>query len=285
MGELFVRALPLLFCSSGTGDLFDTNINRMVFAMAVCGIDVGSRTIKVVVLDANTKRILEFRKAETTYSPIDQCLKILEGLSGGHTVATGYGRKLLQDYVNSESITEILAHALGAGHLFPECRSVLDIGGQDTKAISLDPSGRVAKFEMNDRCAAGTGKFLEFMATSFQVPIERFGDFALEGKPGLSINSMCTVFAESEATSLMARGHRPQDIALALHWSVVKRSISMLKRVSVNGPLVFSGGVARNGCVTRLIKEEMKSQILVAPEPDMVGALGAALYAAQQESR
>jgi (R)-2-hydroxyacyl-CoA dehydratese activating ATPase len=251
--------------------------------MAVCGIDVGSRTIKVVLLDADTKRILEFRKVETTYAPVDQSLKILNGLSTGHIVATGYGRKLLQGQVISESITEILAHALGAGHLFPECRSVLDIGGQDTKAISLDSSGRVAKFEMNDRCAAGTGKFLEFMAASFQIPIDRFGDFALEGEPGLSINSMCTVFAESEATSLMARGHRPQDIALALHQSVVKRSMSMLKRVSVNGALVFSGGVARNRCMTKLIEQETASRVLVASEPDMVGALGAALYAAQRE--
>ncbi len=138
---------------------------------------------------------------------------------------------------------------------------------------------------MNDRCAAGTGKFLEFMATSFQIPIEIFGDFALEGEPGLSINSMCTVFAESEATSLMARGHRPQDIALALHQSVVKRSLSMLRRVAVNGALVFSGGVARNRCVTELMQLETKSQILVASEPDMVGALGAALYAAQLERK
>jgi predicted CoA-substrate-specific enzyme activase len=252
--------------------------------MAVCGIDVGSRTIKVVVVDIDTKRIMEFRKVETTYTPLEQCLKVLNGLTTERTVATGYGRKLFQHHGNSGSITEILAHALGAAHLFPGCRSVLDIGGQDTKAISLDSLGRVAKFEMNDRCAAGTGKFLEFMATSFQIPIERFGDFALEGEPGLSINSMCTVFAESEATSLMARGHRPQDIALALHKSVVKRSLSMLKRVSVNGSLVFSGGVARNRCVTQLIEQELNSQILVASEPDMVGALGAALYAAQIEN-
>ncbi|MEW6138012.1 MAG: acyl-CoA dehydratase activase [Thermodesulfobacteriota bacterium] len=251
--------------------------------MAVCGIDVGSRTIKVVFLDTDTERILQFRKVETTYTPLEQCLKILNGLSASQTVATGYGRKLVQDHMNCESITEILAHALGAGHVYPECRSVLDIGGQDTKAISLDSSGRVAKFEMNDRCAAGTGKFLEFMATSFQIPIEEFGNFALEGKQGLSINSMCTVFAESEATSLMARGHRPEDIALALHLSVVKRSLSMLKRVSVDGPLVFSGGVARNRCVRELIEKELKSPVLVATEPDMLGALGAALYASRIE--
>lgn len=253
--------------------------------MAVCGIDVGSRTIKVVLMEIDSKRIMEFRKVETTYTPIDQCLRLLKGLTAQRTVATGYGRKLLQNHVDSDCITEIFAHTLGAGNLFPECRSVLDIGGQDTKAIALDSSGRVGKFEMNDRCAAGTGKFLEFMATSFQIPIERFGDFALEGKGGLSINSMCTVFAESEATSLMAQGHRPQDIALALHHSVVKRSLSMLKRVSVNGPLVFSGGVALNRCVRELIEKETQSRILVADEPDMVGALGAALYAAQLEDR
>jgi len=147
--------------------------------MAVYGIDVGSRTIKVVVLDPETKEVLEFRKAETTYSPVEQCLKILNGLNGARTVATGYGRRLLEARIGSECITEIFAHALGARELFPECRSVLDIGGQDTKAISLNAPGRVAKFEMNDRCAAGTGKFLEFMATSFQISIERFGDFAL----------------------------------------------------------------------------------------------------------
>lgn len=257
----------------------------MVDIMTVCGIDVGSRTIKVVVLDTDKNEIVHFRKTETTYTPMEQCLKVLNGLPSERTVATGYGRKLLQEHLKSECITEIFAHALGARREFPECRSVLDIGGQDTKAISLDPLGRVGKFEMNDRCAAGTGKFLEFMATSFQMPIEEFGDFALQGTPGLSINSMCTVFAESEATSLMAGGHRPQDIALALHQSVVKRSLSMLKRVSVNGPLVFSGGVARNRCVTSLIEKELKAPVFVASEPDMLGALGAALHGARLHAR
>lgn len=255
-----------------------------VLIMTVCGVDVGSRSIKVVVLNTATRQIVELRKVETTYTPMAQCIKVLEGLPSERTVATGYGRKLLQEHLNSECITEISAHALGARYEFPDCRSVLDIGGQDTKAIALDASGRVGKFEMNDRCAAGTGKFLEFMATSFQIPIEDFGDFALQGTPGLSINSMCTVFAESEATSLMAGGHPAQDIALALHQSVVKRSLSMLRRVSVAGPLVFSGGVARNRCMRGLIEKELKAPILVAAEPDMLGALGAALHCAQRSS-
>ncbi len=246
--------------------------------MIVTAIDIGSRTIKLIVLDAERDRIIVSRKVATTFNPLEQSRRILAHAQGDRLTATGYGRRLAQDNFQAETITEIQAHALGARSLFPACTTILDIGGQDTKAIALDDRGRVRKFEMNDRCAAGTGKFLEFMATSFQLPIEEFGDFALQGKPGLVINSMCTVFAETEATSLMARGHKPQDIALALHLSVEKRSLSMLRRVSSNGSLVFSGGVARNRCVAKLIEREIGSNLLVPEDPDMVGALGAALH-------
>ncbi len=246
--------------------------------MLVAGLDAGSRTVKLVVLDDREREPVIFGKTETTYDPVSQVRRLVNGVKWDCLVATGYGRKLVQEEFNGEAITEIQAHALGARHLFPQARSVLDVGGQDTKAIALDAGGRVQKFEMNDRCAAGTGKFLEFMATSFQVSVEEFGVFALDGRPGLTINSMCTVFAETEATSLMARGHRPQDIALALHVSVVKRSLSMLRRTSVNDPLVFSGGVARNACAVSLIREIAGYDLLVPDEPDMVGALGAALH-------
>jgi (R)-2-hydroxyacyl-CoA dehydratese activating ATPase len=249
--------------------------------LVVTGIDIGSRTIKLIVLDVQHDRIIASGKVETTFNPLEQSRRVLAKAPGDRLIATGYGRKLVQDNFQAETITEIQAHALGARSLFPACTSILDIGGQDTKAIALDDRGRVRKFEMNDRCAAGTGKFLEFMATSFQLPIEEFGNFALQGEPGLVINSMCTVFAETEATSLMARGHKPQDIALALHLSVVKRSLSMLRRVSTNGALVFSGGVARNQCVVQLIETEIGSSLLVPEDPDMVGALGAALHGAR----
>ncbi len=250
--------------------------------MRTAGIDVGSRTIKLVVLDQKSRKIVSYRQTETTFNPLEQCHKILRHSEWERLCATGYGRKLVKENFDADTITEIQAHALGAREVFPECRSILDIGGQDTKVIALDDKGKVRKFEMNDRCAAGTGKFLEFMATSFQIPIENFGDFALKGNSGLTINSMCTVFAEAEATSLMARGNNPQDIALALHLSVVKRSISMLKRVSTHPPLVFSGGVARNRCVVTLVEKELGCQILIPPKPDLVGALGAALYCRQQ---
>ena len=127
-------------------------------------------------------------------------------------VTTGYGRKLLLenlDHPEITAITEIQAYALGARHLFPGVRTILDIGGQDTKAIALTMDGKVAKFEMNDRCAAGTGKFLEFMATALQMPLEEFGDFALQADRRIQINSMCTVFAESEATSPHGPGREP----------------------------------------------------------------------------
>ena len=246
--------------------------------LIVTGIDIGSRTIKIVSVNQENLEVVVSKRMETTFNPLEQASRLINGIKPESLIATGYGRKLAQENFGGESITEIQAHAFGAKHHFAECRAILDIGGQDTKAISLDSKGKVQKFEMNDRCAAGTGKFLEFMATSFQVPIEQFGSFALGGAEGLKINSMCTVFAEAEATSLMARGSRPADIAFALHLSVVKRSISMLRRISTNGPIVFSGGVARNPCIAELVRREIPGSVLIPDDPDMIGAFGAALY-------
>jgi len=175
-------------------------------------------------------------------------------------------------------ITEIQAYALGARREFPDVRTVLDIGGQDTKVISLSTEGRVTKFEMNDRCAAGTGKFLEFMATALQIPLEAFGEFALQADRRIQINSMCTVFAESEATSLMARGEKAANIAMGLHLAIVQRTLSMLRRIGVTFPILFAGGVAHNPCVKVLLAESLQEPVLVPDDPDMVGALGAALY-------
>jgi predicted CoA-substrate-specific enzyme activase len=248
--------------------------------MRLAGIDIGSRSIELVVLDGG-QVVLSCRE-ETTFDPMAQCRRMLEGVRWDRLVATGYGRQLLAAAFPAEPVTEIRAYALGARHCFPQCGGVLDIGGQDTKALRLSGEGRTLHFEMNDRCAAGTGKFLEVMAARFGMSVAAFGPFALRGQPGLSINSLCTVFAETEATSLMAQGKRPEDIALALHHSVVRRSLAMIERVGVEPPLVFAGGVAWNPCIVRLLEEELKTGLLVPPEPDMVGALGAALHAAQR---
>ncbi|MDY6851828.1 MAG: acyl-CoA dehydratase activase [Thermodesulfobacteriota bacterium] len=247
--------------------------------MVIIGLDVGSRSIELVMMEG--EEITLQQREDTTYNPLAQCNKMLDGLSWDHLVVTGYGRKLLAQHFPAREITEIQAYALGTRRLFPGGRAILDIGGQDTKAISLSPAGGVRKFEMNDRCAAGTGKFLEFMAVSLSRPLDDFGTFALRGAPGIAINSMCTVFAETEATSLMARGCRPEDIALALHMTVVSRSVSMLRRVGSEGPVIFAGGVARNPCLVKLIRDALEGEVLIPKEPDLVGALGAALYGFQ----
>lgn len=258
------------------------------------GLDIGSRSIEVVVQRAGA--VIHSAKAPTTFDPIGQCRALLEGVCAERTVATGYGRKLFAEAFGGESgrhpalghvadITEIQAYALGAAQLFPQARTILDIGGQDSKVISLSPEGRVLRFEMNDRCAAGTGKFLEIMALSLQVPLAEFGAFAQSGDKRIAINSMCTVFAESEATSLMARGEKAQNIALGIHLAIMQRIASMLRRVGLNGPLVFAGGVARNPCAVELLRELAKIECLTPPDPDLVGALGACLHGRKQQEQ
>lgn len=254
----------------------------------VAGIDIGSRSIELVLMAKG--QVLDSRRLPTTFEPAKQCRLLFNGLRPQSVMATGYGRKLMErlapelEIDSVSSITEIKAHALAARHLFPDARTVLDIGGQDTKAIALLESGKVGKFEMNDRCAGGTGKFLEYTAGVFQIPVEDFGDFALQGDDAPQINSMCTVFAETEATSLMAQGIAPQNIALGLHTAIVKRTVNMLKRVGLTFPLVFAGGVAHNPCVRSLLAGMLETagdgQLHVPQNPDMNGALGAALWAA-----
>lgn len=243
------------------------------------GIDIGSRSIELVVLTGESPT--HTAKAATTFDPMKQCRRLVAAVDFDRIVATGYGRRLFAESYQERhvgTITEIQAYALGAKSLFPTTRTILDIGGQDTKVISLAADGRVVKFEMNDRCAAGTGKFLEFMATALQIPLESFGEFALHSDRRIQINSMCTVFAESEATSLMARGERPENIAFGLHLSIVQRTMSMLGKVGTAPDLVFAGGVAHNPCIRRVLAEELGHRLLIPDNPDMVGALGAALY-------
>jgi predicted CoA-substrate-specific enzyme activase len=243
----------------------------------IAGIDIGSRSIEAVVLDGD--KVTFTKKIATTFDPLKQCASLLEEFKADNVVATGYGRKLLAEsglIDNVETLTEIQAYALGARAVHPEVRTILDIGGQDTKAISLFANGKTAKFEMNDRCAAGTGKFLEFMATALQIPIEEFGEYAMNATGCPTINSMCTVFAETEAVSLMARGESPANIALGLHKSIVNRTKSMLTRVGVEYPLLFAGGVARNKCVVNQLESMLGCEIIIPEDPDLVGARGAA---------
>ena len=246
------------------------------------GIDIGSRSIELVVVD-EAGGIVCSLQADTGFDPMAEAGRLISGVTYDRIMATGYGRSLFEISFESPTVTEIKAHARGARAFFPEARTVLDIGGQDSKAIALFENGRVKKFEMNDRCAAGTGKFMEIMARALGFTIEDFGREALLAENDLTISSMCTVFAESEVTSLIAKGQSPREIARGLHTSVVRRVSAMIGRVASDGNLVFTGGVAKNPCVRTLLEHRLDREVLVPDDPQCVGALGAALLAAEME--
>ena len=248
--------------------------------MRFAGIDLGSRSIEFVVIDDAGEMIVS-RQADTGFDPMSEARKLINTIEYDHIMATGYGRNLFEIAFDSPTVTEIKAHATGAWALFPDARAVLDIGGQDSKAIALFDTGRVKKFEMNDRCAAGTGKFLEIMARSLGFTIEAFGREALLADKYLNISSMCTVFAESEVTSLIAKGQDRREISRGLHDSVVRRAAGMINRVSSDGDIVFTGGVAKNPCMVVLLSERLGRKVLIPEDPQCIGAFGAALLSRQ----
>ena len=241
------------------------------------GIDIGSRYIKYVVLEDTD--LSEVHKLETGYDPLGTCRDLIDKTKPDRLLATGYGRHLLQTHHEVETVTEIRAVARGARAFYPACRTIIDIGGQDTKVVQLDGKGSVAQFEMNDRCAAGTGRFLEVMAKTLGFPLEDFGDHCLENGDTLTISSLCTVFAESEVISLIARGARREAIATAIHQSIANRVVSLAKRVGVKEEVVFAGGCARNRCLQRIFQEKLQQPIRISDNPDILSAYGAALMA------
>jgi len=241
------------------------------------GIDIGSRTIALVVL--NDREVVRCAVVDTGFSPLETAREMVAALPPGSLItATGYGRHAAKADFAHRVVTEIKAHALGVCRFTPKAKTVLDIGGQDMKVIALDGSGNVEDFQMNDKCAAGTGKFLEVMAAALgYVSVEEFGRASLLGSPGTKITSMCTVFAESEAVSLMHRGVDRCDIGRALHASVVERALGLLQRVGYQALLVFTGGVAMNPCILTMLRDKIKDPVLVPENPQLIGALGAAL--------
>ena len=246
--------------------------------MMFIGVDLGSRTVKIAAM--RDGKLISHQIRESGFDPHRQSMEMLAQLTPIRVVATGYGRHLAHRHFAHDVITEIKAHALGARHYFPACRTIVDIGGQDSKVISLDVEGRVINFQMNDKCAAGTGRFLEIMAATLGYTLDEFGPAALESAQEAAINSMCTVFAESEVISMKNRGVAAKDIAMGVHLSVVNRLLGMLNRVGYGEELVFSGGVARNPCIVHLLRERLAGVNVVLPEfPDIVGALGAAIQA------
>jgi predicted CoA-substrate-specific enzyme activase len=190
--------------------------------------------------------------------------------------ATGYGRVAVKTAM--PVISEIRCHAKGARLHFPEAAGVIDIGGQDSKAIRLDEAGNVADFVMNDKCAAGTGRFIQMVATLLEMDLEAFALAAARGKPA-RISSMCAVFAESEIVGLLARQTPPDNIAAGVTLSVAERAASLVRRLQISGPCVFSGGLACNTALTNALSRFLDNPVLVAEKPQITGALGAALLA------
>jgi predicted CoA-substrate-specific enzyme activase len=245
--------------------------------MRVLGLDIGSRSVDAVWVEDG--RITRALVLDTGFDPQAVARSIVARNGHDAIVATGYGRHVAREAFGAQVVTEIKAYALGAHALFPQAASVLDIGGQDTKVIALGAGGKVVDFEMNDKCAAGTGKFLEIMARALGYELSEMADSALAADTGIAISSMCTVFAESEVTGLVHRGEDLGRVARGLHESIAKRTLSSLKRVGAAGPLVFAGGVAKNAAMVELIRSGFSGEVLVPEEAQTVGALGAALSA------
>jgi predicted CoA-substrate-specific enzyme activase len=194
-----------------------------------------------------------------------------------YVISTGYGRHGVP-FAN-KAVTEIICHAKGAHFFLPATRTIIDIGGQDSKAIGLDENGNVSNFVMNDKCAAGTGRFLEVMAQVLGVTIEELGPIALTSKNPCQISSTCTIFAESEMVSLRAEGKSREDLIAGIVRAVSSRVAVMARTVGFKRDVVFTGGVAKNIGVKKALEEEIKMEIVVPEEPQIMGALGAALLA------
>lgn len=243
--------------------------------MVRAGIDIGSRTIKVVLLEDN--KIIYHSKRESSFDIISLCSEMIAGLEYDTITATGYGRHLFAEHFKADVISEITAFAVGVNFLYPNCRTILDIGGQDTKAISIDHSGKIRKFEMNDKCAAGTGRFLEIMSMALKFPLSEFGDNVFKDVKSEKVNSMCTVFAESEVVSLLAKGVDRAALAKGIMTSVINRSVNQLVKVGVNDDVVFVGGVALNKGMVKLLEVALSRKVYTPLDPQIIGALGAAL--------
>lgn len=252
--------------------------------MITVGIDIGSITTKIAFMDG--KRLLYSNVTHTGYNTEKAWQGILESSlenlelkmsSIGRIISTGYGRKSVA--VAHKNITEIMCHAAGARFFLPKTRSIIDIGGQDSKFIRMGDNGKVADFVMNDKCAAGTGRFLEVMARALEVDLADFGRLSAQARQPSKISSMCTVFAESEVISLIAKGDSRENIIAGIHESIAKRIVAMCGRSKAVKPLVMTGGVAKNAGIINALGKQLNIKISVPDTAQVNGAIGAALLA------
>ena len=257
--------------------------------MTLCaGIDAGSRTLKVVLIEPGTHRVVA---AGVRDQGIDQdalacrlLQELLDQRGGerqqvGAIVATGYGRRLIP--IADAVVTEVTCQAWGVRRCLPEARTVIDMGGQDSKVLQLRPDGGVADFVMNDRCAAGTGRFLEVVATRLGVPLPALGELAARSRHGATISSVCVVFAETEIIGLLASEVSPADIAAGVQGAVASRVAAMAGR-DLPEPIALTGGVALVPGMAAALQIALGKPVMVAPDPQVTCALGAAILASQR---
>lgn len=264
------------------------DIKRKGQPMYTLGIDSGSTSTNAVILDEN-RTIKAFSVLRTGAKSSQSANAVLEDVLKKanlkkdditRIVSTGYGRVSIP--FADTTVTEISCHGKGAHFLFPTVHTILDIGGQDSKGIRLNDNGEVVDFVMNDKCAAGTGRFLEMMARTLEISIDELGPISLKSTENIEISSMCSVFAESEVISLIAQNKEIADIAHGIHTAIAKKAISLLKRVGLTGDFMMTGGVAKNPGVVAILEKELNSKLFIYEEPEIVGALGAALYGLEE---
>ena len=248
------------------------------------GVDVGSTQTKAVIIDEE-RRIVSRSLRDTGANVIQAAENAYqEALQRGrlsereveYVIGTGYGRYKVT--FGNAQVTEISCHARGAVHMFPLTRTVLDMGGQDTKAIRVGSHGEIGDFCMNDKCAAGTGRFLGAASSALEIPLSDLGPTALRAERAVKISTTCTVFAESEILSWLGKGRKVEDILLGVHQSMASRSIGLLRRVGIEPEVTFTGGVARNIGMIRTLEDGLGMKLNVSPESHYIGALGAALF-------
>jgi predicted CoA-substrate-specific enzyme activase len=251
------------------------------------GIDVGSTTTKGVLLDSSGNIVAKSLML-TGASAAQAVEKIIQNISssaninlnGVPMISTGYGRARVAQA--EKSVTEITCHSVGVHHINPAIRLLIDVGGQDAKAIRIGPSGRPEDFELNDKCSAGTGRFLEVMARVLDVSLNELGPLALQSKKPCSISSTCTVFAESEVIGHIGAGESAADIAAGVHVSMVSKIAALSKRVGVREPVCVTGGVALNPAFRHYLSIQLGVELWIPEEPQLTGALGAAVLAIEE---
>jgi len=253
------------------------------------GIDVGSTAIKVAVVDEDgciagvhvTASGSLFHRNSTEALNTLLARLHLQRSDVRYMIATGYGRKLFKDA--DDSVSEITANAIGAfesGRALGGVRTIINIGGQDSKAIHIDDNGNVVNFVMNDKCAAGTGRFLDVAARNLELDLEELGDYHFKGDtPPLNINSTCTVFAESEIIGLLANGHGKPEIIAGIHYSIASRTVRLAKRIGIENRVYFDGGPALNRGLVAALQDELGRELVIPEHPQTTTAFGAAILA------